>query len=125
MTRWKAIPILGARDAAATVAYLRESLGFRLVDEHRPGGELVYAILCRGDATVHVQIRRRDVYPPDREGHETEIYVEVDDVDALYAEYTSAGVRVLRDLRDEPYGMRDFTVELPDGARLSFASRLD
>lgn len=124
MTGWKAIPVLGARDVAATVAYLRDTLGFGVVDVHTPGREPVYAVLCRDGTTVHVQIRRREVYPAGRDPSDTEIYFEVPDVDALHAEYVAKGVKLLRDLQDEPYGMRDFTIELPDGARLAFATPL-
>ena len=122
MSAWRAIPILGARDVAATAAHLRDLLGFRVVDLHGPEASPVYAVLCRADAVVHVQVRRRDVYPAGREAHETEAYLEVPDVDALHAECVAKGVPILRELRDEPYGMRDFTIELPGGIRLAFAT---
>jgi catechol 2,3-dioxygenase-like lactoylglutathione lyase family enzyme len=124
MTGWRAIPILGVRDVAATAEYFRDVLGFRVVDVHQPGGVPVYAVLCREEASVHVQIRRRDPYPAGREAHETEIYFEVPDVDALYAEYAARAVTLLRDIQDEPYGMRDFTIELPDGGHIAFATPL-
>jgi hypothetical protein len=43
-------------------------------------------------------------------------------VDALAADFAAAGVSFLRGLLDEPRGLRDFTVETPEGRRLTFGS---
>ena len=45
----------------------------------------------------------------------------VADVDAVHAELKDK-VTMHRDIQDEPYGMRDFTIELPFGARIAFAT---
>jgi uncharacterized glyoxalase superfamily protein PhnB len=49
-------------------------------------------------------------------------YVVVDDPDAAYARATTAGARVVRDLKDEDYGGRGFTVSDPEGNLWSFGS---
>lgn len=41
--------------------------------------------------------------------------IEVDDVDEEYARLTAAGVGILLELRDEPWGQRHFIVDAPDG----------
>lgn len=47
--------------------------------------------------------------------------IALDDADALYAEYTAAGVPFAQALREEPWGARTFLVRDPDGNLLLFA----
>ena len=61
----------------------------------------------------------------DSEDIEGDAYFYVDEVDSLYAEYTAKGVTIHRDIYDEPYGVRNFCIETPDGHRLSSGSPLD
>jgi uncharacterized glyoxalase superfamily protein PhnB len=123
---WAAAPILGVGDVLETVAYFRDVLGFTSRPEGIYGGvgdeAAVYALVRREGVAVHIQIRRRPLHLDDREAHETDAYFTVPDVDALYREYLDRGVTMLRPLQNEPYGMRDFTIETPDGHRLAFAS---
>ena len=42
-------------------------------------------------------------------------YVVTDDVDGLYERVKAAGVTFVRDLADEDYGNRDFTISDPEG----------
>ncbi len=128
LSRWDAAPVLGTRDVQATTDWFCERLGFLC-----PGGVMrgvgdesaIYAILVREHAGIHLQIRRRPVYPAKLEGIEGDAYVFVDDVNALYREYSERGdVRIHRAPMDEPYGLRDFTIEDPDGHRLAFGTPL-
>ncbi len=121
-------PILGVADVDATVAYFVDTLGFTLphpvfAGDGDEGG--VYGIVHRDDASFHVQIRRNLEPGRPREEIETDAYVYVTDVDALWDEYTARGVTVFRPIYDEPYGMRDTTIETPDGHRIAFGSPLD
>ena len=52
-------------------------------------------------------------------------YVWVDDADALYAEFTSRGVTIAREIRDEPYGCRDFEIDDCNGYRLCFGHDIE
>lgn len=51
-------------------------------------------------------------------------YFFVPDASALYDEFVGKGVRIHRPIQDEAYGLRDFTIETPDGHRLTFGSEL-
>lgn len=117
------IPILGVPDVQAARDYFVDVLGFTCTGFHKGGDEAVYAIVARDGGEVHLQIRRGTL-PTTREAHETDAYVLVADVDALHAELVGE-VDMLRDIRDEPYGMRDFTIELPFGPRIAFAMPLE
>jgi len=52
-------------------------------------------------------------------------YIWIDDADALYAEFKKQGVRIVRDICDQPYGCRDFDIEDCNGYRLCFGQDLE
>lgn len=58
---------------------------------------------------------------PDTRGRAS-AYCVTDDVDAIYGRAVAAGVPVVRELRDEDYGGRGFTVLDPEGNQWSFGS---
>lgn len=126
--KWTAAPILGVPDVLASVEYFRSTLGFECTPEAIFGGVggegAVYALLQRGGAKLHLQIRRRPLNLEGRHAHECDVYLYVDDVDALYAEYRSKHVKIFRELQNEDYGVRDFTIETPDGHRLAFGTEM-
>jgi hypothetical protein len=41
-------------------------------------------------------------------------------IDALHGELTGCGVEVVKSLRDEPWGMREFGILTVDGHRMMF-----
>lgn len=113
------VPVLGVPDVTEARDYFVDILGFTCTGFHEAGPEAVYAIVQRNGGVIHLQIRR-GVSPP-REEHETDVFVLVADVDAIHSELKDR-VDVLRDIQDEPYGMRDFTIELPFRPRIAFAT---
>jgi uncharacterized glyoxalase superfamily protein PhnB len=49
------------------------------------------------------------------------IYMQIDgDIDEYYNEFKNKGVKIVVDIKNEPYGIRDFTVEDIDGYKLTF-----
>ena len=58
----------------------------------------------------------------EREQIENDIYVRIQNPDALRDEFVRRGVKLLRDIMDEPYGMRDFSIFGPEGCRLVFGA---
>ena len=50
--------------------------------------------------------------------HSCFAYIEADDVDALYATLVERGAPVIKPLRTEPWGMREFGVRTVDGHRI-------
>lgn len=125
MSDWKVAPMLGTADVAALVDFFCDKLGFTRPNEMfgEPGGAPVYAIVTREGIAVHLQVRHNGVFPPGpRTVHDGEAYFVVDEVDALAADFAAKGVSFLRGLIDEPYGLRDFTVETPEGHRLTFGT---
>jgi uncharacterized glyoxalase superfamily protein PhnB len=52
-------------------------------------------------------------------------YIWVKDADALYEELRSRGVKITREIEDEPYGCRDFDVEDNSGYILCFGQDIE
>ncbi len=123
---WSACPVLGVPDVTAAARHWCDVLGFELAgpifggvgDEE--GG--VYAIVRRGGCEVHLQIRRKD--PPDpareRERIETDLYLRVDDVEALHAELVERGAQVWGPPKKANYGIVEIRVTDLNGTRITF-----
>lgn len=109
-----AIPILPARDLAETRAFY-ERLGFEATGWW-PGAFGGYAILVRGDLTMHF-FSFADIVPGESYA---QCYWRVDDVDALHAEFQAlalprAGIPRLDPVGNKPWGMREFALVDPNG----------
>jgi catechol 2,3-dioxygenase-like lactoylglutathione lyase family enzyme len=52
------------------------------------------------------------------------VYFVVNDADALCQFHSANGVEVIESLRDQPYGLREYTVRDFDGYHLTFGHRL-
>lgn len=124
---WTMCPILGVNDVQAEATHFEQILGFDVInvlDGVDPDEPAVYGIIKRGDAELHLQIRRRSLFEGDRESIESDVYVRVEDAASLHEELVRTGATIVRGLRDELYGMRDFAVVTPEGHRLVFGSPL-
>lgn len=102
--------VLYVKDFARSLAYYRDVLGF--------GGDFVwgdppfYAVLCLGDAAVHLNARAPAAT--------SVVCIFCTGVDALHAELAARGAHIKHAPQDEPYGMREFQVTDPDGHLLAF-----
>ncbi len=126
MTQWRVAPILGFRDVRKAAEYYRDVLGFDVRNVLDGVGEegAIYEILDRVWIEIHLQIRRREIFVDKRESIESDVYFFVPDADALHTELVGRGVSILRPPQDEPYGLRDFTIEDLEGHRLVFGTPL-
>jgi uncharacterized glyoxalase superfamily protein PhnB len=119
---WRTAAILGACDVKRAVEHYRDVLGFSSDSLFEGVGDegAVYAIVSRDGISLHLQIRRRELFPTGRERIESDLYV--DDADALCEELRGRGANIVREPESERYGLRDFAIEDPDGNRLVFGT---
>jgi len=96
--------IFVVRDIAASLAYLRAALGFET--RFTWGEPIIYAGVCRGAVTIHLQAASQTA----------------GSADAIQRELVRRGARILKPPANYPYRMRDFDVLDPDGSRLVFGS---
>lgn len=119
----RAIPIAFVRDVRAAAAFYRDTLGFSI--DFLYSDPPFYGSVSRDSARVHLKFVHEPVIVPgsdDRESFIT-IFVEVDNVQTLFAEYASAGVTFLQPLQPEPWGGQAFIVRDLDGNILCFAGQ--
>jgi uncharacterized glyoxalase superfamily protein PhnB len=109
-----------AADAPALIDYLVDVIGL-----------LRTAVYAEGDVVEHAQLDWPEgggvmlsSVRPDRGWTQTAggagHYVVTDHVDELYARVEAAGGNIVRPLRDEDYGNRDFVMRDPEGNLWSF-----
>ena len=108
------IPELPVSDVAATLDFYRDLLGFTVEGRHEDDfGEVTFGSVLCGEANFY--FTKTD--PPQRAVH---CWVCVDDVESLFAALGPRGVRITSGVESTPWGYRQFTIEDPNGHRLSF-----
>jgi uncharacterized glyoxalase superfamily protein PhnB len=113
--------VLAVLDLEASAAFYRDVLGFEIHEIGDPGWRMFVRDACRIMAG-HCP----DATPPhDLGDHSYFAYFVVDDVDDYYASVTAKGVELIKPLRDEPWGMREFGLRTLDGHRIMIGQDLD
>ncbi len=114
----RAIPVVNTDDPVATRAFYEEFLGFQASMEVDG-----MVILASGEVpTTQVIVGWESETAMDPAGRALAMSVEVGDVDAAYADAVALGLEIVRELRDEPWGIRRFFVRDPSGAVVNVAS---
>ena len=120
-------PILTYRDARAAIAFLGDAFGFEeraayaraddpSIIEHAEmrwpfGGGIMFGTAGKDDSPFGQRAPGND-----------SVYVVCDDPDSLFERAVGAGAEVVRDLADEAYGSRGFTLRDPEGNLWSFGT---
>jgi catechol 2,3-dioxygenase-like lactoylglutathione lyase family enzyme len=109
--------VLAVRDLESSAAYYRDVLGFQITWEDAADWRLAQ----RGGVRLMIGHCPDEKRAADIGAHSWFGYIGVDDVDALYDDFTAKGATCLAP-RDQPYGMREIVVTTPDGHRIVFAT---
>lgn len=111
--------VLAVKDLVQSVEFYRDILGLQLEFEV-PG----WAFLSRDGFRVMLGECRDAMKAEDTGDHSYFAYVTVEDIDDLYRELVAKNVRLVQELSDKPWGMREFGVKSPDGHRIMFGERI-
>ena len=107
-------------DVAAAGAYYRDVLAFRC--EYSAGEPPEFALYVRGACSIMLR-RVADpslIRPNEPQGGTWDVFLWVDDLDALYAELIRSGAAIVYPPTLQPYGMREFAVRDSSGYVLGF-----
>jgi catechol 2,3-dioxygenase-like lactoylglutathione lyase family enzyme len=110
-------------DVQTSATFYRDALGFSIDFLH--GSPPFYGSVSRDGACLHLKFVHEPVFAvgaEDREAFIT-VFTEVDNVEALFAEYVAAGVTFAQRLQKEEWGGSAFIVRDPDGNMICFAGR--
>ena len=121
------IPFLRYQDAPAAIDWLGRAFGFeKQMVVPGPDGIIEHAQLTLGPAVIMVSSLRDDelgMKSPRQLGAVNQgIYVALDEVDPHYARAKAVGAEIVRELRDEDYGGRDYAVRDLEGHLWSFGT---
>ncbi len=116
-------PQLFVADVAASIAFYVNRLGFEMAFSH--GEPAFYAQVARGGARLNLRCVDSAVIEPERRERDVLLSasITVADADAVFAEYSQAGVEFAQAIRSEAWGARGFIVRDVDGNLILFAGR--
>ena len=126
--RWFIAPSFIVDEVVSTANYYRDKLGFHY--ERFWNEPPSFCMVKRNGIIIMLaQLETAGAMRPnhvvDPEGGALDAYIWIDDADALYAEYKSKRVKIVREICDREYGCRDFDIEDCNGYRLCFGQDLE
>jgi predicted enzyme related to lactoylglutathione lyase len=126
--RWSIAPYFIVDDVVATANYYRDKLGFHY--DRFWGEPACFCMVKRSGIVIMLaQFEKTGVMRPNRivdpEGGAWDAYIWIESADALNTEFKSKGVKITRDICNQPYGCRDFDVEDCNGYRLCFGQDIE
>lgn len=108
--------VIAVQDLQRSARFYQDTLGFEVREVGDPGWRFFVKDQCcimAGEC--------KDALPATQTGdHSYFAYLEVDNIDRLHADVVAKGATTIKDLRDEPWGMREFGVQTVDGHRIMF-----
>jgi uncharacterized glyoxalase superfamily protein PhnB len=115
-------PTLAARNMKQTIQFYRDSLGFKMGMTFPDADKPEYADLSKdGMVLMFIPAKNVGIGSKQKLGTGVNLYMQIDgDINEYYRELKNKGVNVVVDIKDEPYGIRDFTVEDINGYKLTF-----
>lgn len=106
-----------------SVAFYVDKLGFEIWYTG-PDDDPYWAMVGRGPVSIMLKVIADDIKPvPNHTRHEWapwDAYISVEDPDALFEEFSSAGVSFKKPIHDNSDGLRGFEVTDADGYVLFF-----
>ena len=113
-----AVPEIHVSESAAAKGFYVDKLGFTCAKSWRPGekDDPSYMAFVRDGVWLQVTSFKGTLG--------TCVYVYVDDVESLHAEFAAKGVQRLDAVEDQTWGMREFAVTDPDGNVLRFGQEI-
>lgn len=106
--------VLAVPDLKASAAFYREVLSFTIENVGDPG----WCMYVRGNCRIMAGESPDAIPPQDLGDHSYFAYFVVDDVDSEYNNVLSCDAEIIKPLRDEPWGMREFGLRTIDGHRI-------
>jgi uncharacterized glyoxalase superfamily protein PhnB len=115
-------PTLAVRNMKQTIQFYRDSLGFKIGMAFPDADNPEYVDLSKdGMVLMFILAKNVGIGSKQKLGTGVNLYMQINgDIDEYYSELKNKGVRIVVDIKDEPYGIRDFTVEDIDGYKLTF-----
>ncbi len=112
--------VIAVQDLQESAAYYREVLGFSIREIGDDGWRMLENDGCQimaGNCPDSIPAR-------DLGDHSYFAYLVLDDSGSYYSEVLANEADIIKPLRDEPWGMREFGVRTNDGHRIMFGQEI-
>ncbi len=115
-------PLLSVRNMRDTIEFYRNSLGFEMDMAFPDADNPQYASLTKDEMSLMFDLAENiGIGSDEKLGVGVNLYLNIDtDIDEYYDELKRKNVRIAVEIKDEPFGIRDFTVEDVNGYKLTF-----
>jgi uncharacterized glyoxalase superfamily protein PhnB len=115
-------PTLAVRNMKQAVEFYKNSLGFKMGMAFPDAENPEYADLSKdGMVLMFIPAENVGIGSQEKLGVGVNLYMQIDgDIDEYYDELKNKGVKIAVDIKDELYGIRDFTIEDINGYKLTF-----
>jgi uncharacterized glyoxalase superfamily protein PhnB len=115
-------PLLAVRNLKEAIEFYKSSLGFQVGVVFPDLNNPEYADLSKdGMVLMFATTSSLGVGDKEKFGIGVNLYMQIDgSIDDYYGELKKKGVKIVVDIKDEPFGIRDFTIEDVNGYRLTF-----
>ena len=115
-------PLLASRNMKETIKFYKNSLGFKMGMVFPDASNPEYVDLSKdGMVLMFIPAEEHGISGEEKFGIGVNLYMQIDgDIDEYYQELKRKGVKIAVDIKDEPFGVRDFTVEDVNGYKLTF-----
>lgn len=113
--------VIAVHDLERSARFYRNALGFEVREVGDPG----WRFFVRDRCFIMAGECPDALSPEDLGDHSYFDYLEVDDVDALHRDFVANDVPVIKELRSEPWGMRELGIRTIDGHRMMFGEPPD
>ena len=112
--------VIAVHDLDRSARYYQDVLGFEVRMISDPGWRFFVRDQC-----VIMAGQCPDALSPHELGdHSYFAYLEVDEIDTFHQAVIAKGGTLVKPLRDEPWGMREFGIRTVDGHRIMFGQRI-
>ena len=112
--------VIAVPDLARSGMYYRDVLGFTVREIGDPGWRFFIK-----DACCIMAGECPDATPAaDLGDHSYFAYIDVDDIDSYFMTVKNAGADLIKEIRSEPWGMREFGIRTVDGHRIIFGQEI-
>lgn len=111
--------VLAVKDLRKSITFYVDLLGFTLLFEDDGWGFVV-----RDTCQIMLGECSDDVAAFDIGSHSYFAYLEVENIESLYEELSNKNIKILSQIEDKPWRMREFGIQTIDGHRMMFGMEI-
>ena len=112
--------VIAVPNLDASMKFYRDVLGFEIREIGDPG----WRLYVRDEVRIMAGACPDAIPPADLGDHSYFAYFVVEDAQSYFDDVKSRGADILKPIRDEPWGMREFSLRTADGHRIMVGQEL-